>query len=244
MGSGLACDQSCHDIFTSGILPLKLKSSERSFNSKRWEEKTLDAARLYMILRSQRISIATLHTTLLLARTYIKKSELTFFEVMVVAYRGFPSQPTLCFEMVCSMHLFMSIDVFPSSWAFSALFWPLAGDIYIHPDYNDETKDNHMALVFLEVAVGILSNDIFVDIEPVKLNRYSEVSKDMLEVFGWGATNSISVASKLPRTLSVGYISECSDPEFETKPSMMCARSTEPGMYGPCTFDEVSEHMS
>ena len=107
-----------------------------------------------------------------------------------------------------------------------------------------------MALVFLEVSVGILSNDIFVDIEPVKLNRNPAtpvVSEEMLEVFGWGAKGYPSI-SNLPRTLSAGYVpnenDQCSDPEFEIKSSMMCAMSTEPGVDGPCTFDEVSEHMS
>ena len=109
-------------------------------------------------------------------------------------------------------------------------------DIWRHIEYNPDTRENDMALVFLPVGV---------DLETIELNDNDDIPEaagDLLKVSGWGRTSADGYSPLLPHTTTVGYLSnsDCNSPGLEVTDDMMCATSLTEEAKGPCTYDSVS----
>ena len=111
-------------------------------------------------------------------------------------------------------------------------------DVWRHIRYDYKTKENDMALIFL--------NSVRSEIEPVMLNQASNTPKmagDLLEVSGWGATDPENAAVSPNRfhIATLGYVPNdmCTVEGFDITDDMMCATSTSEDIRGPCTGDVV-----
>ena len=116
--------------------------------------------------------------------------------------------------------------------------YPKKDDVWRHIRYDYMTKENDMALIFL--------NNIRSEIEPVMLNEASntpEMAGDLLEVSGWGATDPENTIFPPDRfhIATLGYVpnDKCTVEDLDIKDDMMCATSTSEDIRGPCTGDVV-----
>eukprot|EP00804_Cyclotella_cryptica_P024832 CCRYP_001781-RA/>CCRYP_001781-RA protein AED:0.18 eAED:0.09 QI:0/0/0/0.75/1/1/4/0/378 len=99
------------------------------------------------------------------------------------------------------------------------------GDVVYHPEYNDTTIENDVAIIFLHTAIT--------DITPVQLNEDPNVpvAGAPLDVAGWGRTDLDNQAqSPVPHAASVDYLTneECTKKPYRWREeqiyiSMMCA---------------------
>ncbi|KAL7480009.1 hypothetical protein ACHAW6_005723 [Cyclotella cf. meneghiniana] len=102
------------------------------------------------------------------------------------------------------------------------------GDVVYHPEWNDATFENDVALIFLPEAIT--------DITPVQLNEDPNVpiSGAPLDVAGWGLTvDGIPRLSVVPNSVTLDYVTNeaCTKkpyrwPQEVIKDSMMCAIET------------------
>ena len=110
-------------------------------------------------------------------------------------------------------------------------------DVWRHIRYDYRTKENDMALIFL--------NNVRSEIEPVMLNEASntpETAGDLLEVSGWGVTDPGNVfPPNQYHIATLGYVPNdmCTVEGFDITDDMMCATSTSEDIRGPCTGDVV-----
>ncbi|KAL7476574.1 hypothetical protein ACHAW6_002427 [Cyclotella cf. meneghiniana] len=113
------------------------------------------------------------------------------------------------------------------------------GDVIYHPEWNDSTTENDVALIFLPEAIN--------DITPVQLNEDPNIpiSGAPLDVAGWGRTVADHlVLSSTPNSVTLDYVTNeaCTKkpyrmPEELIKDSMTCA--IESGR-GTCNGDSFS----
>jgi len=99
------------------------------------------------------------------------------------------------------------------------------GDIVYHPEYNQFTSENDVAIIFLPEAIN--------DITPVELNDDPNVpiSGAPLDVAGWGSTElTFPYRSPIPNAVTLDYVTNeaCTKkpyrwPDWLIKDSMMCA---------------------
>ena len=99
------------------------------------------------------------------------------------------------------------------------------GDIVYHPEYNELTFENDVAIIFLPETIH--------DITPVKLNDDPNVpvSGAPLDVAGWGSTElTFPYRSPVPNAVTLDYVTNeaCTKkpyrwPDWVVKDSMMCA---------------------
>eukprot|EP00804_Cyclotella_cryptica_P005086 CCRYP_011549-RA/>CCRYP_011549-RA protein AED:0.06 eAED:-0.04 QI:0/0/0/1/1/1/2/0/361 len=110
------------------------------------------------------------------------------------------------------------------------------GDVVYHPEYDNDTFENDVAIVFLPDAIN--------DITPVKLNDDPNVpiSGAPLDAAGWGSTEfTFPYRSPVPHAVTLNYVPNeaCTKkpyrwPDSLIKDSMMCA--TAEGKAG-CNYD-------
>ncbi|KAL7480010.1 hypothetical protein ACHAW6_005724 [Cyclotella cf. meneghiniana] len=99
------------------------------------------------------------------------------------------------------------------------------GDVIYHPEWNDSTTENDVALIFLPEAIN--------DITPVQLNEDPNIpiSGAPLDVAGWGRPDAdLSFSSVVPNAVTLDYVTNeaCTKKPYrwwdsDIKDSMMCA---------------------
>eukprot|EP00804_Cyclotella_cryptica_P002974 CCRYP_005993-RA/>CCRYP_005993-RA protein AED:0.43 eAED:0.44 QI:0/0/0/1/1/1/2/0/327 len=101
----------------------------------------------------------------------------------------------------------------------------VGGDVVPHPNYNPSRFNFDVAIIFLPSAMN--------QIMPIALNRDPNVPAapgDPLEVSGWGVTSTGGVASNVPLSVTLDYVTTqaCTSPPFQwangqITENMMCA---------------------